>query len=204
MRISIPKLRRYLQQSIKHFDHIPFSCGGNMVIFLGKRNGCAGGAKPPPVLAGVVRSVCSLPLRVFASVSLTHPACGPVMGFSPTSPCSAFVAYKDISSLAYPPFVAAAWLNSSIGEVQPHCHLEGRITPKEKNMFSSYVCPGDSVIFEHGKFTFNVSLEYDDFSTPYEWECYSDLDIRRWKDDDWYYGGLVVSVSYNEIGRAHV
>ena len=64
-------------------------------------------------------------------------------------------------------------------------------------MFSSYVCPGDSVMFEHGKFTFNVRLEYDDFSTPYEWECYSDSDITRWKNDDWFYGGLVVSVSYN-------
>ena len=64
-------------------------------------------------------------------------------------------------------------------------------------MFSSYVCPGDSVMFEHGKFTFNVRLEYDDFSTPYEWECYSDSDITRWKNDYWFYGGLVVSVSYN-------
>ncbi len=64
-------------------------------------------------------------------------------------------------------------------------------------MFSSCVCPGDSVMFEHGKFTFNVRLEYDDFSTPYELECYSDSDIRKWKDDEWFYGGLVVSVSYN-------
>ncbi len=52
-------------------------------------------------------------------------------------------------------------------------------------------------MFEHGKFTFNVRLEYDDFSTPHELDCYSKSDIARWKNDEWFYGGLVVSVSYN-------
>ena len=164
------------------------------------KEGCAGGAKPPPVLVGIMRSVCSLPLRVFASVSLTHPAGGLSWAFPRHSPCPASAAYKGTSSLAYPPFVATGLLNSSKSEVQPALPPEkGRISPKEKNMFSSCVCPGDSVMFEHGKFTFNVSLEYDDISTPYEWECYSDSDIRKWKNDEWYYGGLVVSVSYNGV-----
>ena len=92
--------------------------------------------------------------------------------------------------------MAAAWLNSSTGEVQPALPPWQNNSKGEK-MFSSYVCPGDSVMFEYGKFTFNVRLEYDDFSTPHELDCYSESDIARWKNDEWFYGGLVVSVSYN-------
>ncbi len=69
--------------------------------------------------------------------------------------------------------------------------------------FSSYVCPGDSVTFGHGKFAFNVRLEFDDISTPYDFDCYNESDIERWKNDEWFYGGLVVSVWYNEIQLSH-
>ena len=66
-----------------------------------------------------------------------------------------------------------------------------------KPSFSSHVCPGDFVMFEHGKFDFKVRLEFDDISTPYDFDCYDKFDIERWKNGEWFYGGLVVSAWYN-------
>ena len=93
-----------------------------MVITLGtprkQMRGCAGGAKPPPILAGLARSLCSLPLRACASASRPHPAGGLSWAF-PRHPPGSASPHAKAYFLWRIRLMAAAWLNSSTGEVQP-------------------------------------------------------------------------------------
>jgi hypothetical protein len=65
--------------------------------------------------------------------------------------------------------------------------------------FDGYVCEGDSIKWSAEGFDLTATLERDDDTKPTDYECYSADDIQRWKDDEWFYGGLVVSVSINGV-----
>jgi hypothetical protein len=65
--------------------------------------------------------------------------------------------------------------------------------------FDTYVCAGDSITWQSEGFDLTARLEYDIDSKPTDCDCYSADDIRRWKADEWFYGGLVVSVSLNGV-----
>lgn len=67
------------------------------------------------------------------------------------------------------------------------------------DFFHNFVMAGDSVTFEDGNFTFEVTLEYDETTTPYDYDCIDKEDINRWEKDEWFYGGLIVSVRYNGV-----
>ena len=64
--------------------------------------------------------------------------------------------------------------------------------------FDNYVIPGDFIIINEGNFTYTISLEPDYETNPYDYdyECYEKKDIDRWLNDEWFYGGLVVSAEY--------
>lgn len=65
--------------------------------------------------------------------------------------------------------------------------------------FNSYVCPGDTIAWTFEGYDFVARLEHDYGTTPLDSECYDDDDIQRWKNDEWFYGGLVLSVSRNGV-----
>lgn len=50
--------------------------------------------------------------------------------------------------------------------------------------FGKYVCGGDSVTFERGPFLVTIRLEYDQDTRPNDFDCYSEEDIQRWRDDE--------------------
>ena len=75
--------------------------------------------------------------------------------------------------------------------------------------FDSYVCPGDTVAFERGLFTFTARLEYDSDTTPEDYDCFDVADpnygaknaaiIKAWRDYEWFYCGVVISAKYNGV-----
>jgi len=65
--------------------------------------------------------------------------------------------------------------------------------------FDAYVCAGDAITWKAEGFDLTATLERDEDTKPTDYECYSADDIQRWKDDEWFYGGLVVSVSINGV-----
>lgn len=65
--------------------------------------------------------------------------------------------------------------------------------------FNSYVCPGDTITWSCEGYDFVARLERDYDTKPTDSECYDDADIQRWKNDEWFYGGLVLSVSRNGV-----
>ena len=64
-----------------------------------------------------------------------------------------------------------------------------------KTKFDSYVCAGDSIQWEKDGFTVTATIEHDADASPDDCECYSPEDIKRWRDDEWFYCGLVLSVA---------
>lgn len=63
--------------------------------------------------------------------------------------------------------------------------------------YDAYVCPGDTITWCHDGFDLTARLEYDTYTKPTD--SYDDADIQRWKNDEWFYGGLVLSVSRNGV-----
>lgn len=67
--------------------------------------------------------------------------------------------------------------------------------------FNNYACVNDSITCTIGKYEFTATLWHDSDSTPIEFnfDCYSEDDIARWKSDEWFYVGIVLSCKYNGI-----
>jgi hypothetical protein len=75
--------------------------------------------------------------------------------------------------------------------------------------FDAYVCINDNIIFEHEGFTFAARIEYDESTNPSDFDCYAldDPDygevnreiVEAWERDEWFYCGIVIGASYNDI-----
>ena len=65
--------------------------------------------------------------------------------------------------------------------------------------FDKHACVGDSISCDVGKYTFIARIERDDDSNVNDFECYSEDQIQSWKNDDWFFCGIVLSCSYNGI-----
>lgn len=65
--------------------------------------------------------------------------------------------------------------------------------------FNSFALGGDSITWEKEGFTLTARLRYDDQTRPTDYECYSPLKIKQWKNDEWFYVGVIVSVSKNGV-----
>ena len=65
--------------------------------------------------------------------------------------------------------------------------------------FPAYACQGDRIEWTAEGFDIVARLEYDTDSNPEDVECYSPEDVQRWKNDDWFYVGVVLSVSCNGV-----
>ena len=71
--------------------------------------------------------------------------------------------------------------------------------PAFKTDFAPYVCEGDNISCELDGFTFTATLHRDYDSRPDEYECYTAKQIAAWKNDDWHYFGVVISVHCDDI-----
>lgn len=65
--------------------------------------------------------------------------------------------------------------------------------------FDEYACHGDRIEWTAEGFDIVARLEYDTDTTPMDSDCYSPYDVARWKNDDWFYVGVVLSVSRNGV-----
>ena len=65
--------------------------------------------------------------------------------------------------------------------------------------FPAYACEGDRIEWTAEGFDIVARLEYDTDSNPEDVECCSPEDVQRWKNDEWFYVGVVLSVSRNGV-----
>lgn len=65
--------------------------------------------------------------------------------------------------------------------------------------FDNYVCPGDTVSWSFEGFDIVARIEFDHDTKPTDFDCYDDEQIQAWKNDDWFFGGVVLSVSRNGV-----
>ena len=65
--------------------------------------------------------------------------------------------------------------------------------------FPAYACQGDRIEWTAEGFDIVARLEYNTDSNPEDVECYSPEDVERWRSDEWFYVGVVLSVSRNGV-----
>jgi hypothetical protein len=69
---------------------------------------------------------------------------------------------------------------------------------KFNNDWPSFVCLGDK---KAAKITDSVQIVatvvHDDYYTPDDCDCYSEDEIRRWKEDEWDFIGIVLTLEVN-------
>ena len=61
--------------------------------------------------------------------------------------------------------------------------------------FPGYICPGDYRRIECGPFTITARIVDDTDTRPDWFDCYTPEQIAAWERGDWYFVGLVLSVS---------
>ena len=62
--------------------------------------------------------------------------------------------------------------------------------------FDKHPLPGDSIVWRNGGFTLTARINFDDATRPWEFDCYSEEDIKRWEADGRCYVGIVVTAEY--------
>ena len=60
--------------------------------------------------------------------------------------------------------------------------------------FDKFVCVGDTRSVDYGPFTIRATLVADTDSRPDDFDCYDADAIAAWRNDDWGYVGVVLSV----------
>jgi len=72
--------------------------------------------------------------------------------------------------------------------------------PKTKfPQFDSYAIAGDSITWEKEGFDITATLHADTDTHVNDFECYSQIKIKQWKNDEWFFVGVVLSVSKNAV-----
>jgi hypothetical protein len=65
--------------------------------------------------------------------------------------------------------------------------------------FPAYACEGDRIEWTREGFDLCARLVYDTDTKPTDFECYDTADVERWRADEWFYVGVVLSVSRNGV-----
>jgi hypothetical protein len=60
--------------------------------------------------------------------------------------------------------------------------------------FNSYACPGDFIEWDADGFTLRATLHNDHDTRPTDYDCYDEKTIAAWRNDDWLFVGVVLSV----------
>lgn len=61
--------------------------------------------------------------------------------------------------------------------------------------FKPYALPGDTIQWQASGFDLTATLVRDDLIIPNDFDCYSPLKVKQWKNDEWFFVGVVLSVS---------
>jgi hypothetical protein len=65
--------------------------------------------------------------------------------------------------------------------------------------FDKYACTGDQIKWTAQGFDLTATLEQDTDTKPTDFDCYAPEEIQRWKNDEWFYVGVVLTVSINGV-----
>ena len=65
--------------------------------------------------------------------------------------------------------------------------------------FSSHVCVGDTIKWEKDGFDFAARIAYDEDTSINDFDCYTEKAKKAWLDDDWFFVGVILSVSKNDV-----
>ena len=74
--------------------------------------------------------------------------------------------------------------------------------------FDDYVIIGDFVEYtpennNPSGFTIRATISEDFDSKPSDYDCYSEEEIKQWKNDDWFFCGVILSVHKSGICLSH-
>lgn len=67
------------------------------------------------------------------------------------------------------------------------------------SQFPAYACEGDRIEWTAEGFDIVARLVYDTDSKPTDCDCYNPKDVQRWRNNEWFYVGVVLSVSRNGV-----
>jgi hypothetical protein len=65
--------------------------------------------------------------------------------------------------------------------------------------FRSFACGGDRITWSKNGFDLTATLEHDECSHTNDSDCYSPIKIKQWRNGDWFFVGVVISVSKNGV-----
>lgn len=65
--------------------------------------------------------------------------------------------------------------------------------------FDSFAVVGDCIKWQKEGFDFTATLEADEGTKPSDFDCYSPIKVKQWKNDEWIFVGVVISVHKNGI-----
>lgn len=65
--------------------------------------------------------------------------------------------------------------------------------------FAKFACVGDTIQWEKEGFSFAATLTADNDTSVKDYDCYDEDQIKAWYEDEWFYVGVVLSVSRNGI-----
>lgn len=65
--------------------------------------------------------------------------------------------------------------------------------------FNTHTCIGDTITWTRDGFDITATIHADQDTHPTDFDCYSDEDVRKWRDDEWFFVGVVISVSRNGV-----
>ena len=70
-----------------------------------------------------------------------------------------------------------------------------------KQGFDKFVCVGDSITTEEAGMTIRARIEFDSDTRADDFgeDCYTPEQIEAWKNDEWFFCGVVLSVSVDGI-----
>lgn len=68
-----------------------------------------------------------------------------------------------------------------------------------KTHFDAFVCEGDHIECTVDGMTITATLEHDWDITPDDADCYSKAQKEAWRNDEWHFFGLVLSVSVDGV-----
>jgi len=70
---------------------------------------------------------------------------------------------------------------------------------KFNEKFDKYVCINDTIETEIDGLTVTARIEFDQDTKPSDFDCYSKSTIKKWENDEWFFCGVVLSVSKNGV-----
>ena len=125
---------------------------------------------------------------------------------------------KDLSRLLNPKSIAlfgGSWAENVIVQLQKS-GFSGDIWPvhPKRESICGLPCirdiselpsaPDASFVGEVDDITYTARVEVDLDSNPNDFECYSDEQITAWKNEDWFFGMIIISAEKNGWVKDHL